>query len=341
MMIIDGSYISCPKCGWEPNENCLWICDECRTKWNTFETHGKCPGCGKVFIDTQCIRRKGGCGQMSLNVDWYEPVEAILPKEKEKFVWFWQRKNEPPITKADKKWVEDSLLWLSELFTPEVFRSLTTVTPDKQYFDRDFTGTEEDVDFILERLALIMNIKPWEIQLMYFSNKPTEFSEGISETPSEKLKGSWTSKTSELIDKGFGCKEIWIELDQMKDQIALIATISIELAKYKLTSEYMVEDHINLFADLTSLVFGFGIFRANSFFKFAQWQGNTHHGWQMQKSGGLPEPVIAYVMAWLAHYRNEDVSWKSYLNRTTKKYFEKSYKYIEQNKDKMKWCLDS
>ena len=41
-------------------------------------------------------------------------------------------------------------------------------------------------------------------------------------------------------------------------------------------SEYLVEDHVNLFADLTSLVFGFGIFQANAYFKFQQWQGNTH-----------------------------------------------------------------
>jgi len=318
------------------------MCDECRTKWNTFETHAKCPGCGKVFRDTACLRSRGGCGQMSLNADWYEPVgTTVQPKEKGKFVWFWQKENQPPITITDREWAEDSLLWLAELFTPEVFRSLATVTPDKEYFDHDFIGTEEDVDFILKRLASIMSIKPWEIQLMFFSNKSTKFSEGITESPSKKLKGSWTFKKSELVDKGFGSKEIWIELEQMNDPVDLIATISIELAKYKLASEYTVEDHVNLFADLTSLVFGFGIFRANSYFKFAQWQGNTHHGWQMQKSGGLPEPIIAYVMAWLAHYRNEDISWKHYLNKTAKKYFEKSYAWIGENKDTMKWSLNS
>ena len=339
MMVVNDQYVRCPKCNWEPGNSDIWVCDECPTKWNTFETHGKCPGCGKPFIDTQCKRSHGGCGQMSLNADWYQPIKA--PEPKEKATWFWQRKNEPPIAKADIEWVEDALQWLSELFTPEVFRSLITITPDRRYFDRDFTGTEKDVNFILERVASIMNIKPWEIQLMFFSNKPTEFSEGISETPSEKLKGSWKSKKSELVDKGYGSKEIWIELGQMNDPISLIATISIELSKYKLESEFLIEDSIDLFADLTSLIFGFGIFRANSYFKFNQWQGNTHYGWQMQKSGGLPEPVIAYVMAWLAHHRNENISWKRYLNRTMRKYFDKSYKYIEQNKDKAKWGLDA
>jgi NDP-sugar pyrophosphorylase family protein len=56
----------------------------------------------------------------------------------------------------------------------------------------------------------------------------------------------------------------------------------------------------------------------------------------MQKRGGLPEPIIAYVMAWLAHQRKEDISWKHYLNRTVRKYFEKSYKFIAENSDAIK-----
>jgi hypothetical protein len=111
------------------------------------------------------------------------------------------------------------------------------------------------------------------------------------------------------------------------------------LANYKLAHEYMMEDSLILLAGLTSLLFGFGIFRANAYFKFSQWQGNRYQGWQMKKGGGLPEPVIAYAMAWLAHYRNEDISWKTYLNRTTKKYFEQSYRYIESNAATMKWSL--
>jgi len=333
-MIIDGSYISCPKCGWEPTEQSLWICS-CRNKWNTFDTAGECPACGKVWKGTQCL----SCHNLSPHSDWYETIESPISKQKEKFVWFWQKKTEAPITKNDRLWVEDNLLWFVESFTPEVFRSLVTITPDKQYFERNFTGKEDDADFILERVASIMKIKPWEIQLMFFSDRPTRFSEGITATPAEKLEGGWSSKKSDLIDKGFGNKEIWIEMCQLDDPVALIATMSVELAKYKLMSEFAIEKDISMLADLMSLAFGFGIFKGNSYFKFAQWHGNTHHGWQMQKSGGLPEPIIAYTLAWLAYYRDEDVSWKQYLNRTMKKYFEKSYAWIGQNKDKVKWSL--
>ena len=324
--------IRCPKCDWEPAKLPMWMCS-CRHKWNTFDTAGQCPACGKTWADTQCL----SCHNFSPHTDWYETIETPKPKEKEKFVWFWQKDDKPPITGDDRLWLEENLLWLAELFTPEVFLSMKTVTPDKQYFDRHFTGTEEDVEFILEKVAAIMNIKLWEIQLMFFSDEPIKFSAGITATPSKELKGGWTSKGSELVDKGFGNKEIWISMGQMNDPIGLIATISTELGKYKLQSEYAIDDDVDILADIAAMVYGFGIFKGNSYFKFAQWQGNSRYGWQMQKRGGLPEPVIAYIMAWLAYHRNEDTGWKQYLNKTMKKHFEQSYKYIEENWEKIKW----
>ncbi len=328
--------ISCPKCGWEPDDTCKWQCTVCKTVWNTFTTRAECPGCGKIYEDTSCLKSRGGCGQMSHHQDWYEEIEVEKPKSIFSSI-FSKKKDNLPVTENDKQWVEQSLIFLTELLEPVYFKSLMTITPDREYFDRNFDGTEDDAEYILKKVASIMNIKPWEITLMYFSEQPNEFSEGITATSSEKLKGSWTSKESELVNKAFGDKEIWIDLAQMNDPMGLIVTISYELSKYKLISEYAIEDGISSLAHFTAIVFGFGIFKGNDYFKFTQWQGSTHHGWQMRKRGGLPEPVIAYAMAWLAHYRNDDVNWKHYLNKTVRKYFEQSYKYISDNKESVRW----
>jgi hypothetical protein len=311
------------------------MCSDCKTTWNTFDTRAKCPGCGRVYEVTLCPRRVG-CGQISPHEDWYEEVEVEKPKSIFSSI-FSRKKDGLPVTENDKRWIEQSLIYLAELFEPIYFKSLITITPDREYFDRDFNGTEDDAEFILEKVASIMSIKPWEISLMYFSEEPSDFSEGIIATPSEKLKGGWTSRESELVNKAFGDKEIWIDLAQINDPVGLIATIATELSKYKLISEYALEDDMNSLAHFTAIAFGFGIFKGNDYFKFTQWQSNRRQGWQMQRRGGLPEPVIAYTMAWLAHYRDEDISWKHYLNRTMKKYFELSYQYISNNKDTVKW----
>jgi len=333
MMIIDGTYVSCPKCGWEPDETCRWMCDECRTKWNTFETNATCPGCGKVFIDTQCLRSRSGCGQMSLNADWYVPIEDASPKEKEKFTWFWQKKSDLPVTQTDKEWIENGLQLLADMFGDEYLRSLPTIIPDKRYFNRQFNGTEADAEFIFKRVAGLMNIDPWEIKLMFYSEQPVAYSPGIVETPSDNLKGNWKGSAGQYIDKGLGQKEIWLKLETLNDTLGVIATLSHELAHYKLLAEHRMETNNEYLTDLTVIAFGFGIFMSNSYFKFSQWQSHSRHGWQMQKKGYLPEQMIAYAMAWLAHCRNEDVSWKHYLNSTVRKYFERSYKYIDENRD--------
>ena len=205
LMIIDGMHINCPKCGWEPDESCRWVCDVCRTKWNTFETHGKCPGCGKIFVETQCLSSR--CWQISPHADWYQEIET---PDKPKSIWsllFGGNKNEPPVTEADQKWIEENLLYLSELFTPEVFKSFITITPDVQHFNHRFTGVEEDAEFILAKVTSIMNVKPWEIQLMYFSERPTRFQEGITATPSDKLHDRWNPRAGELVDKDSAIKK--------------------------------------------------------------------------------------------------------------------------------------
>ena len=331
-------HVRCPKCHWEPDDSCRWVCDVCNTRWNTFNTFGKCPTCGKIYEETACFKHKGGCGLWSPHADWYLEYETSDDIESEKkSIWFWKNKKQLPITITDKDWVENDLLWLAKLFEPIVFKSLITITPDSKVLDRKLTGTEDDAQFIFKQLIDIMSINAWEIQLMFYSNRPTTFSEGIVATPSDKLKSTWSSSSGKYIDKGLGHKEIWIEEGQLKDSVSLIATFANELAHFKLLDEYRLENKDVLLAGLTAVVFGFGIFMGNSYFKFSQWTGTNHQGWQMQRRGGLPEQVIAYAMAWLAHYRAEDISWKQHLNKTMKKYFEQSYKYIDENRDKVKF----
>ena len=79
--------IRCPKCAWEPDGGAHWICD-CEHIWNTFDTYGTCPACGKHWKQTACPDTVGGCGKWSLHPDWYEvPVDIAalmgsLPAEK-------------------------------------------------------------------------------------------------------------------------------------------------------------------------------------------------------------------------------------------------------------------
>lgn len=73
-----GERIRCPLCKWRPAASSRWCCARsgppenlesgCYTIWNTFETRGRCPGCGHQWRWTICL----SCHGWSLHEDWYE-----------------------------------------------------------------------------------------------------------------------------------------------------------------------------------------------------------------------------------------------------------------------------
>jgi len=73
--------IRCPLCRWHPSPSSRWSClnldgpeppfPACGAVWNTFSTHGRCPGCAHQWRWTSCLR----CHEWSLHEDWYEAKE--------------------------------------------------------------------------------------------------------------------------------------------------------------------------------------------------------------------------------------------------------------------------
>lgn len=45
---------ACPSCGQHPLEGPFWVCEECRTGFDTFAHQGSCPGCGRQYSITTC-----------------------------------------------------------------------------------------------------------------------------------------------------------------------------------------------------------------------------------------------------------------------------------------------
>jgi hypothetical protein len=63
---VGGGRIRCPKCGWRPRKSDTWWC-RCGCVWNTFDTAGRCPDCGRQWRNTCCLK----CHQWSPHEDWY------------------------------------------------------------------------------------------------------------------------------------------------------------------------------------------------------------------------------------------------------------------------------
>jgi Zn-dependent protease len=46
--------VACPGCGQPPPCGTFWVCEHCQTRFDTFDTRGKCPACGAWYLDTTC-----------------------------------------------------------------------------------------------------------------------------------------------------------------------------------------------------------------------------------------------------------------------------------------------
>ena len=51
----DRGRICCPCCGWEPGRHDRWACT-CLHLWNTFDTGGVCPSCGREWAPRLSFR---------------------------------------------------------------------------------------------------------------------------------------------------------------------------------------------------------------------------------------------------------------------------------------------
>jgi len=273
---------------------------------------------------------------MSPHADWYVLEETLHDEAiRKKSIWFWKKDIYPPVTLTDQLWVERSLILLLGLFDPGYFRLLRTIVVDDISFGDDFKGTEADAICLFDQLLTIMDIDRNEVKLLFFTDEPEEISTEI--IPTGKILSSKSGALGWYITTDTDEKEIWINLGKLRTAALLISVMTHELSHYKLLGEKRMPRNNELLTDLLAVVFGFGIFKGNSYFDFETWQSSSESGWRMKVNSYLPEQVMAYAMAWLAHYRGEDVNWKIHLNKTMNKYFEMSYEYIANNKDKVRW----
>ncbi len=239
---------------------------------------------------------------------------------------FWNKKTKLPITVEDKNWVDHDLNWLRTEFGEQHFQEIRTVTPTKDFFDRNFGGTEDDAEFVLQRTMELMCIQDVAIELKFYIGANVELEDGSILTTSADLDGRSNGATG-TYQQSDGGTIISIDKRQLKNPISLIATIAHELAHQILLGENRIEENDEFLTDFTAITYGFGIFIGNSRFQFNA-QG---FGWQMRSQGYLPEQIIAYAMAWLSKERNETTDYSQYMDKSMKKYFDRSVNWLTEN----------
>ncbi len=122
---------------------------------------------------------------------------------------------------------------------------------------------------------------------------------------------------------------------QLKDPLALVATLAHELGHILLLRPGLVDrtdPDMEPLNDLLTIFLGFGIFTANSAFRFEQHTDYRSQGWSTRRLGCLSEEQLGYALARFAFERGENKpAWVSFLSTNIAAYLKRSAAWLAKH----------
>jgi hypothetical protein len=211
------------------------------------------------------------------------------------------------------------------------------VQPIAEDFPDTYDGTAAAADRLLGRVCQYMRVKRDQIDFEVF---PDEM-DGLRELlPAWNHSGGSHAAGLYMDDRAITGDHatksvVAIRSTQLKDPLALVATIAHELGHVILLGGGLLDantpDHEPL-TDLLTVFLGLGIFTANSAARFLKYQDDQRQGWSMNRLGYLPEEVYGYALAKFATARGETKpEWISHLSTNVRSYYQRSRTWLAKN----------
>jgi hypothetical protein len=246
------------------------------------------------------------------------------------FGLFNKKDNIPPcpVKEERRQWLENAFCWLTETFGEDNIRNRRILTPHHTDFPIKYNGDPQTARDTIDILARQMEIYPDEIELTIYSNGENELSTGspfggkiyLKQFDDEKYSGGLYFDKQED-----GKYHIGLEKEKLLLPEFMVATLAHELSHIKLLGEGRITENDEPLTDLTTVVFGLGIFNANA--AFATFRTINSSGWR--KLGYLTQMEWGYGLALLAQLRNEkSPPWIAHLSKNVKSDFLKSEHFI-------------
>ena len=231
--------------------------------------------------------------------------------------------------------MENSFLWLATQFGHDNIATKPMLHPTPQHFPIRYDGSTESLTKTAEIVAHQMEIDINEINLDIYHQNIQEFSGDfghrvwteVDKANNEKLAaGSYFDKNEQ------GKYDIFLEANNLNDPENLVATLAHEFSHIKILGEKRLDFNDEQLTDLTPVVFGLGIFNANSSFK----EHKSFDSYAHESIGYLTQQEWGYALALYAFFRQEEnLSWTNFLTSNIKSDFQKSMQFIKANTDKV------
>ncbi len=233
-----------------------------------------------------------------------------------------------PILDDARQWVDEGFVRLSNLLGRERMLKAQAILPNDEYFPDHYDTTEPCVRRMFKRVCHYMKVDHETVELHVFPDETEEL---------RKIMPYWSGGGSDCAgvffdDKGDSPRVVGVKSSQLKDPLALVATLAHELGHVILLGERLVEKDepdMEPMTDLVTVYLGLGIFTGNSSERFRKFQEERKIGWSMQRLGYLPQPMFGYALAKFAAERGEArPGWKKYLSTNLKADFARSHEWI-------------
>jgi hypothetical protein len=238
------------------------------------------------------------------------------------------KKKYEPLDLELRKYFENNFLWLIQEFPEPTIESRRILTPSTSDFPIKWNKSRENANEALQVICDQMQVDPKVIELDFHENNPKEIDMGTSVIFLESDPDNTEAVGLYHKDPASGIYIISLDESLLERPDCLIATIAHELSHVKLLGEKNLEQNDEMLTDLTTVVFGLGIFNANCAFQFY----NQIDRWGHSNLGYLKIEEWAYALALLAFIRHEDEPpWKQFLSKTIKSDFEKCLRYMIEN----------
>ena len=237
-----------------------------------------------------------------------------------------------PITPEQQRWVDGSFLRLAALLGTQRLLQATVVLPTPDHFPDPYDSSELALQRIFKRVATGLGVDPSDVDVTLFASAD-DLTHGLvpfSFGPTSGAAGLYHHDPAAR-------PHISINEKQLKDPMALVAVLAHELGHILLLRPGLVprdDPDMEPITDLLTVFLGFGIFTANSAFRFKQYTTDRSQGWSAGRLGYLSEELFGYALARFALERGEvKPAWRRFLSTNVSAYLKRSAAWLADRRE--------
>ena len=236
-----------------------------------------------------------------------------------------------PVDAHERRWIEDMMLWLLDQLGARALYQSEVILPTYDYFPDFYEGTQECAQAVLDRVCQYMRVDSSQVEREFYSERLE--SSGCAPLFLGPHRAAGTAGLYATPEQASEKPVIGVEVHQLKDPPALVATVAHEIGHFLLRDRDLPPDrlHREMLTDLVPIFLGLGILTSSAAFRFSQWHDSQYQGWQASRQGYLSEPMYGYALAVFAWLRNEKKArWAKHLTPNVRLYFKQSMNYLRR-----------